>query len=70
MDIKKSFNNTNSYRCIGFEYVDIAKGIRNFTIMSKLSPWGHLPGILLVKESGVFVKHFDESLISLLRVRI
>ena len=61
MDIKKSFNNTNSYRCIGFEYVDIAKGIRNFTIMSKLSPWDHLPGILLVKESAGFVKHFDES---------
>ena len=61
MDIKKSFNNTNSYRCIGFEYVDIVKGIRNFTIMSKLSPWDHLPGILLVKESGGFVIHFDES---------
>ena len=29
--------------------------------MSKLSPWDHLPGILLVKESAGFVKHFDES---------
>ena len=62
INIKNKFNNTNSYRCIGFEYVDIAKGIRNFTIMSKLSPWDHLPGILLVKESGGFIKHFDETL--------
>jgi fructose-1,6-bisphosphatase/inositol monophosphatase family enzyme len=60
--IKSKFSNTNSYRCIGFEYVDIAKGIRNFTILSKLSPWDHIPGILLVKESGGYVKHFDESL--------
>lgn len=62
IDIKNKFNNTNSYRCIGFEYVDIAKGIRNFTILSKLSPWDHLPGILLVKESGGYIKHFDDSL--------
>ena len=40
----------------------LAKGIRNFTILSKLSPWDHLPGILLVKESGGYIKHFDESL--------
>ena len=59
--LKKIFNNINSYRCIGFEYVDIAKGQRNFSILSKLSPWDHIPGILIVRESGGQVKHFDES---------
>ena len=46
------FNKVDSYGCIGFEYVDIVKGLRNFSILSKLSPWDHIPGILLVKESG------------------
>ena len=61
-NMRNLFNNTNSYRCIGFEYVDISKGKRNFTILSKLSPWDHIPGILLVSESGGFIKHFDDSL--------
>jgi fructose-1,6-bisphosphatase/inositol monophosphatase family enzyme len=60
-NIRSHFKNTDSYKCIGFEYVDIAKGKRNFTILSKLSPWDHIPGILLVKESGGYIKHFDES---------
>lgn len=60
--LRSKFNNANSYRCIGFEYVDIAKGKRNFTILSKLSPWDHIPGILLVKESGGIITHFDKSL--------
>ena len=60
--IANQFKNIDSYRCIGCEYVDIAKGIRNFTILSKLSSWDHIPGILLIKESGGHIKHFDESL--------
>ncbi len=59
-NIKGQFNNTNSYRCIGFEYVDITKGARHFTILSSLMPWDHLPGILLVKESGGYIKHFNQ----------
>ena len=61
LQIKKKFINTNSYRCIGFEYVDIAKGIRNFTVLSKLLPWDHIPGILLINESGRYTRHFDGS---------
>ena len=59
--LKKNFINNNSYKCIGYEYVDIAKGKRNYAILSKLYPWDHIPGVLLVKESEGFVSHFDES---------
>ena len=64
---KKNFNNLHSYGCIGFEYVDIAKGFRNFAILSQLPPWDHIPGILLVKESGGYVKHFDENVYNPMR---
>ena len=50
--LKKEFADIKSYRCIGYEYVDISIGKRNFAILSKLSPWDHIPGILFVRESG------------------
>ena len=49
---KNIFKEVSSYRCIGFEYIDIGIGVRNFAILSKLSPWDHIPGILFVREAG------------------
>ena len=59
-NLKRSFNNINSYGCIGIEYIDIVKGLRDFAILSKLSPWDHIPGILFVKEAGGAITHFDK----------
>ena len=58
---KNIFKEINSYGCIAFEYVDIAKSKRDFAILSKLHPWDHIPGILLVKEAGGSILHFDKS---------
>ena len=57
--LKKFFKNVNSYGSIGCEYFDIALGKRDFTLLSKLSPWDHLPGILIVREAGGNDSHFD-----------
>ena len=59
-NLKRSFNYINSYGCIGIEYIDIVKGLRDFAILSKLSPWDHIPGILFVKEAGGAITHFDK----------
>ncbi len=58
--LKNEFAEVKSYGCIGFEYIDIALGKRNFAILSKLSPWDHIPGILFVRESGGFDIDFDK----------
>ena len=50
--LKNNFAEVRSYGWIGFEYIDIALGKRNFAILSKLSPWDHIPGILIVREAG------------------
>ena len=34
-------------------------GQRNFAILSKLSPWDHIPGILFVREAGCSDIDFD-----------
>ena len=59
-NIKNKFSEVKSYRCIGYEYVDIGKGNRNFAILSKLSPWDHIPGILFVREAGGSDIDFDK----------
>ena len=59
LKIKNYFGEVKSYGCIGYEYVDIAKSIRNFAILSKLSPWDHIPGILIIREANGFDTYFD-----------
>ena len=61
LDIKDLFKEVKSYGCIGLEYVDIAKSQRDFAILSKLSPWDHIPGILIIRESGGIDIHFDNT---------
>jgi len=58
-NLKNHFKKINSYGSIGCEYFDIALGKRDFVILSKLSPWDHLPGILMVRETGGVDSHFD-----------
>tara|TARA_B100001123_G_scaffold439105_1_gene575286 strand:+ start:605 stop:1411 length:807 start_codon:yes stop_codon:yes gene_type:complete len=61
-NLKNNFREVKSYGCIGFEYMDIANNIRDFAILSKLSPWDHLPGILILREAGGFDSYFDDGM--------
>jgi fructose-1,6-bisphosphatase/inositol monophosphatase family enzyme len=41
------------YRCVGREYMDLARGKLNFLRYSgQLKPWDHAPGILINRELG------------------
>ena len=57
--LKNNFKEINSYGSIGCEYFDIVLGKRDFVILSKLSPWDHLTGVLLVREAGGNDSHFN-----------
>ena len=57
--LKNNFKQIDHYGSIGCEYIDIVLGKRDFTILSKLSPWDHLPGVLMVREAGGYDSHFD-----------
>ena len=61
-NIKNNFAEVKSYGCIGFEYIDIANSVRDFAVSSKLSPWDHLPGILIIREAGGFDSYFDNGM--------
>ncbi len=60
LSIKIKFKNVNSYGSIGCEYFDITKGIRDFTLLSRLYPWDHIPGVFIVRQAGGHDCHFDK----------
>jgi len=60
LSIKDKFQNINSYGSIGCEYFDIAKGIRDFAVLSRLYPWDHIPGVFIVRKAGGHDCHFDK----------
>jgi len=50
-----------NYRCAGHEYRLAAGGHLHFVMYSKLMPWDHLAGSLIVSEAGAYVARFDGS---------
>ena len=45
--------------CCAHEYLRIAKGHAQFSIYSRLKPWDHIPGALIVREAGGYVAQWD-----------
>ena len=60
LSIKNIIGEINSYGSIGCEYFDMALGIRDFALLSRLYPWDHIPGVYIVRKSGGFDCHFDK----------
>ena len=60
LSMKDKFGEINSYGSIGCEYFDIALGLRDFTLLSRLYPWDHIPGVYIVRKSGGHDFHFDK----------
>ena len=58
--IKDKFNDINSYGSIGCEYFDIVLEKRDFTLLSRLHPWDHIPGVFIVRQAGGHDCHFDK----------
>ena len=59
LSTKDLFGEINSYGSIGCEYFDMALGLRDFTLLSRLYPWDHIPGVYIVRKSGGHDCHFD-----------
>jgi fructose-1,6-bisphosphatase/inositol monophosphatase family enzyme len=38
--------------CAAHEYLRVAKGLDQFVLYSRLKPWDHVPGVLMVQEAG------------------
>ncbi|MBI4030954.1 MAG: inositol monophosphatase [Proteobacteria bacterium] len=58
-ELGKSVRSLETLNCAGHEYLNLASGIRDFAIYSRIRPWDHLAGTLAVKEAGGHVMKWD-----------
>ncbi len=50
-----------SLACAAHEYLRVARGDAQFSIYSRLKPWDHLAGTLIVREAGGYTVKWDGS---------
>ncbi|SDF71981.1 fructose-1,6-bisphosphatase [Limimonas halophila] len=48
-----------SQRCAGAEYVMLARGEQDYGLFTKLEPWDHAPGALILTEAGGVARLLD-----------
>lgn len=53
------FGGCTSIGCAAHEYLRIAKGEAHFSVYSRLKPWDHIPGALIVSEAGGMISRWD-----------
>lgn len=60
--LDEEFGNIETYLCCAHEYLDILAGEAHFSLYSRIRPWDHLAGAMMMEESGGFVRKWDQSL--------
>jgi len=60
--LDKYFGNVETYLCCAHEYLDILEGDAYFSMYSRIRPWDHLAGAMMLEEAGGYVRKWDESL--------
>jgi fructose-1,6-bisphosphatase/inositol monophosphatase family enzyme len=48
-----------SLRCAGHEYLRLAAGQTHYALFTKLMPWDHVPGTLILREAGGIARTLD-----------
>ena len=56
---REEFAHCSSIGCAAHEYLRIAKGDAQFSVYSRLKPWDHVPGALIITEAGGVVRKWD-----------
>ncbi|MEM6812398.1 MAG: inositol monophosphatase family protein [Pseudomonadota bacterium] len=55
------FGNTETYLCCAHEYLDILDGEAYFSLYSRIRPWDHLAGAMMLNEAGGVIRKWDGS---------
>ncbi|WP_428409637.1 inositol monophosphatase family protein [Hyphococcus sp.] len=51
---------TEPARCSAYAYINLARGLRDFAIYSRVYPWDHAAGVLMLREIGGKVAYLPE----------
>ena len=60
--LDSEFGNIETYLCCAHEYLDILAGEAYFSLYSRIRPWDHLAGAMMMEEAGGHVRKWDKSL--------
>jgi fructose-1,6-bisphosphatase/inositol monophosphatase family enzyme len=60
--LDQEFGNIETYLCCAHEYLDILAGKAYFSLYSRIRPWDHLAGAMMMEEAGGYVRKWDKSL--------
>ena len=55
------FYELKNFRCAGFDFVELARGNKHFSLYRRLWPWDHAAGTLIFQEAGGYVARIDGS---------
>ena len=58
---EQEFGNVDTYMCCAHEYLDILAGQAFFSMYSRIRPWDHLAGAMMMSEAGGHVRKWDSS---------
>ena len=60
--LDQEFGNVETYLCCAHEYLDILAGESYFSLYSRIRPWDHLAGAMMMQEAGGYVRKWDRSI--------
>lgn len=55
----KSVGKICTLGCAGHEYLKLAQGLADFSIYTRIKPWDHLAGQLMIEEAGGYLTRWD-----------
>lgn len=58
---REKFKSCQTLNCAAHEYLRIVTGQAQFSVYSRLKPWDHLPGALMITETGGYVEKWDRT---------
>lgn len=57
--LAEEFGDVETYLCCAHEYLDILEGKSNYSMYSRIRPWDHLAGAMMMSESGGYVRKWN-----------
>lgn len=59
--LENEFGCTDTYMCCAHEYLDILAGEAYFSMYSRIRPWDHQAGAMMMREAGGYVAKWNRS---------
>ena len=60
-DAITQLGDAETHFCCAWEYIEVLEGKAAFSIYSRVEPWDHHAGVLILEEGGYHIRQWDRS---------